>query len=440
MIGLCLMCGLGLVLIYYVKYLYSYWERLGLPALKAHIPFGCLGPMLRQKMSMGELIRDVHLQSNAPYLGVYLFCRPTLLIRDPALVKRVLISDFDHFYDRGFHFDEVNDPIGAHLFAMQGKLWKDTRNLLSPTFTSGKLKNMLPPIVAKSELLKRHLNKWTETENQVQLKSVLIQLNLSIIASVFFGFELNAFEEPDHQFIKMGDMHFDPNTIRNNVVNIGFFLCPALLKWSKLPSVSPTVSKYVLNLVKSVMEAREADPSLVRKDFIQTVMELMKDSADDDDAVKFTVEKCAAQSFLMYIAGYETSAATASFCMWELCNNPLWLQRARTEVDALMKKCGGKIQYEDVNELKVVNMCIKEAMRKYPSAPMLNRECTKEYTIPDSNGQVIPKGTPILISSFGLHMDPENFPDPERFNPSRFEADNAADDLPFYPVRKKSFP
>uniref|UniRef100_A0A336LL69 CSON010700 protein n=1 Tax=Culicoides sonorensis TaxID=179676 RepID=A0A336LL69_CULSO len=64
-------------------------------------------------------------------------------------------------------------------------------------------------------------------------------------------------------------------------------------------------------------------------------------------------------------------------------------------------------------------MCVKETLRKYPGLPMLNRECTKDYKIPNSD-LTIKKGTAILISTMGLHYNPEYFENPDTFEPERF--------------------
>lgn len=58
-------------------------------------------------------------------------------------------------------------------------------------------------------------------------------------------------------------------------------------------------------------------------------------------------------------------------------------------------------------------------MRKYPALPILNRECTIDYQIPNSH-LTIQKGTPIIISLFGMMRDPEHFPEPMKFIPERF--------------------
>lgn len=426
-----------LAVIYYVKNVFSYWERKGFPVFNGSIPFGCLGPCLREKLSMGEVFRDIHLNSKEPIMGIYLLFRPALLIRDPILVKSVLISEFNHFSDRGIYFDAENDPMASNLFTMPGQPWKEMRSILSPMFSTGKLRNMFDTIQDKNQLLKNYLEEQIKSSDQVKLKQALVKLNISIMASVFFGFELDAFENPGHIFSKLGQLHFDPTTLRNKVSNIGTFLCPTLLKMLKMPSNSPTVTKYLISQVRTVMEARTAIPTLHRKDFIEIVMGIIQNSKSGP-GVKLTVDQCAAQAFTFYIGGYETSASTTAYCIFELCHSPVWMRKAKAEVDALMMKREGKIQYEDLADLKILNMCVKETLRKYPLAAILNRQCTREFSIPGTD-QVIEKGTPIIISSFGLHMDPEHFPDPENFDPSRFEADHAANDIPYYPVSRKIF-
>lgn len=68
-------------------------------------------------------------------------------------------------------------------------------------------------------------------------------------------------------------------------------------------------------------------------------------------------------------------------------------------------------------------MIISEILRKYPTLPFLNRVCTKDYPIPNSD-LTITEGTPIIISHFGLMRDENNFPEPDRFWPDRFADDN----------------
>lgn len=123
---------------FYVKRTYSYWERRGFAALPgASLLFGHFKATFAQKESVGHFFNRVYRGTNEPFLGVYGFLKPMLLINDPELVRTVLIKDFAHFSDRGVHCNEEYDPLSAHLFALSGQRWKDVRVKLSPTFTSG---------------------------------------------------------------------------------------------------------------------------------------------------------------------------------------------------------------------------------------------------------------------------------------------------------------
>jgi cytochrome P450 family 6 len=53
---------------------------------------------------------------------------------------------------------------------------------------------------------------------------------------------------------------------------------------------------------------------------------------------------------------------------------------------------------------------------------MLNRECTKDYKIPGTD-VVLEQGMTTITPVYALHHDPKYYPDPERFDPERFNED-----------------
>lgn len=66
-----------------------------------------------------------------------------------------------------------------------------------------------------------------------------------------------------------------------------------------------------------------------------------------------------------------------------------------------------------------------ETLRIYPTLPVLNRTCVKDYPIPGTD-KVIEKGAEIFIPSFALHRDPKYWDEPLKFNPDRFNEENSA--------------
>ncbi|XP_032662746.1 probable cytochrome P450 6a13 isoform X2 [Odontomachus brunneus] len=71
-----------------------------------------------------------------------------------------------------------------------------------------------------------------------------------------------------------------------------------------------------------------------------------------------------------------------------------------------------------------------ETLRKYPPLPILNRICTKEIVLPTTN-VLIPEGTMITIPVFGVQRDPSIYPDPDKFDPERFNEDQVAARHPY---------
>lgn len=95
------------------------------------------------------------------------------------------------------------------------------------------------------------------------------------------------------------------------------------------------------------------------------------------------------------------------------------MKRAVDDIDKTLAKYNQEISYDSINDMKFIDLCVKETLRKYPALPILNRECTMDYRIPGTN-LTIEKGTAIVISLLGIHRDEKHFPEPERYNPDRF--------------------
>lgn len=162
------------VLYLWLKYVFTYWSRTNFPYLIPSIPFGNVADAATGKKSMGINIYDLYKKSNEQVVGVYLLLRPTLLIRDADIAKMMLTTDFSSFYDRGIYHNP-NDPIADNMLMLPGKEWKRIRSKLTPAFTSGKLKGMMPAILRIAENLKRKLDIAAANEDIVEVKDLLIR-------------------------------------------------------------------------------------------------------------------------------------------------------------------------------------------------------------------------------------------------------------------------
>lgn len=113
-------------------------------------------------------------------LGYFIGPKPFLMVKDPDYVQRVLISDFEYFHDRGFEINEKANPLDGHLFFLNGNKWKLLRILLTPVFTSAKLKFMLPEMVRCADLLVDHF-KETLQDGDTELKDIFRRFAMDVI-------------------------------------------------------------------------------------------------------------------------------------------------------------------------------------------------------------------------------------------------------------------
>lgn len=157
----------------YLRHVYSYWSRNGFAYLEPSIPAGNLQKLAKREQSFGENLYELYKQSSEPFVGIYMLFKPALLVRDAELAHKMLATDFASFHDRGVYCNPKYDPMSENIFAMTGNRWKTMRAKLSPTFTTGKLKAMLPTIMNEGDRLVSHMEKSAVNKEVVEIKDLM---------------------------------------------------------------------------------------------------------------------------------------------------------------------------------------------------------------------------------------------------------------------------
>jgi hypothetical protein len=123
---------------------FKFWQKLGIPYVKPTPFVGNLKECAFQKVNLGKNLQQIYEEhSDKPYVGIFSFDKPILLIRDLELMKNILVKDTQYFVDHILSADEKLDPLfGKILFALKGQRWRHVRTNLSPVYTSGKMKMM----------------------------------------------------------------------------------------------------------------------------------------------------------------------------------------------------------------------------------------------------------------------------------------------------------
>lgn len=287
---------------------------------------------------------------------------------------------------------------------------------------------MFPIIKDCGQNLEDYLLKNVKNDVDVfEFRDLLARFSTNIISSVAFGIENDCINEPDNIFRKMGAKIFEPN-FKNGLRSMTQLLIPKMFYNFKLRTVDDDVEDFIFSIVKQTVEYRENN-NFTRNDFMQLLIQLKNqgyisvDSKNEklvEGATKLKLGELAAQCFVFYVAGFETTSSTMSFCLYELAKNPDVLQKVQEEVDKVFKTAGPDgITYELLDQLTYLELCVNETLRMYPPIPFLFRKCLNDYKVPDSD-LVIPKGTSVFIPLFGLQRDPKIYENPMQFKPERF--------------------
>lgn len=196
--------------------------------------------------------------------------------------------------------------------------------------------------------------------------------------------------------------------------------------------------KFFFKIIKETMNYRKQN-DIHRNDFMQLMIELMqtgklKDEEENkeenkDDSV-LTFNEIAAQCFIFFLGGFETSSTTTTFCLYELAKNQNVQDRLRAHINEVLEKHGNKITYEALLDMPYLDQVINETLRLYPPISLLQRKLVKPYKVPGTSCVLNP-GMIVFISVYGIQRDEKYFENPSKFDPDRFSPENSSKIVPF---------
>lgn len=369
-----LIIGVCTLIFLLLKWTYSYWDRKGFKTLPDFYYFTGHFKLDFGRKSLAEMMMRLY-NSTEPFIGIYFLFSPKLLIRDPALIRSILIKDFStHFTDRGVSSNEEVEPLSGHLFGLPGQKWKNLRAKLSPAFSSGKLKAMLPTIVACGSKLQNYLSTFAENGDLLDVPEIASNYTTNVISSVAFGIEIDSVNNPNNEFRICGRNLTRPSTIIG-LKRILIIFAPKLANIFKIRFDDLSIENFIVSMVKQNLDYREKN-NVVRKDFFQLLIQIRNGGSvhsediwqtniTDDNKKTMTLLEMAAQVFIFFLAGFETSSTTLSFCLYELANNQDIQQRVHDEIDAVLAKHNEQITYESVCDMKFLEACIEGEFFKF---------------------------------------------------------------------------
>ncbi|XP_015438122.1 PREDICTED: probable cytochrome P450 6a14 [Dufourea novaeangliae] len=405
-------------LYYYFTAHFTFWIERGVPGPKPVPVFGNVMRHMLGLQSITEFAVEMRKKyKGEPLVGVFTMRKPTLMIQDPELIKHVFIKDFTTFADRGAFLHEIPEPLSAHLFSLESKRWRPLRTQLSPVFTSGKLRGTFFLILKCAEHLETYLDTLVKKGEPIESRELAAKFTTDVIGSCAFGIEMNSLSDRESEFRQVGREIFATHFLA--LLKLRMKECvPKLYDWLGYIIPYDYVTRFITKVTIETMDYRQKN-NIVRPDFMNTLLELRK-HPEKVPEIELTDTLLAAQAFVFFAAGFETSSTTISHALYELALNPDIQNKLRQEIVEFNSRNDGNWKYEVLKEMEYLDKVFNETLRKYPPLHFLTRVATDNYTFSGTKVS-IPKGTELFISTFAIQRDPEIYPDPEKFDPERFD-------------------
>ncbi|CAL1293280.1 unnamed protein product [Larinioides sclopetarius] len=161
----------------------------------------------------------------------------------------------------------------------------------------------------------------------------------------------------------------------------------------------------------------------VRKPFLELLLEYhLKDPSFTEQDIKEHVDT-------IMFGGHETTATVMSWVLYCLGIYAEAQQEVHEELDIIFENERNEyISRAVLAKMKYLECVIKETLRLYPVVPFITRENNRPFKVLD---QDVSQGSMCFVFISALHRDPVSFPDPEKFDPNRFLAENSTGRHPY---------
>ncbi|XP_022112065.1 cytochrome P450 3A9-like [Acanthaster planci] len=365
------------------------------------------------------------------------------------IVKKVLVTDFSKF---PHHWDipAVGFPLDNTLLYMKGQRWREVRAIVTPSFTTSKLKQMVEIFNDCCGPLLVNMEKAYVRNQALDTKKVYLGFFVQTIIAIIYGLDIQCQADLDHPFVTKVEKAFQPRLFTlipimfpslaplfelmgSNIFPkdaIDFFKKTIEDSFSgdnqirqrqgKGPNRYETMSEMYLKnteLPGHVSTAEESEQNagkpkkLSYKEFL---------SASDTENKVMGTSLSPIQNVTLLTGGNEATSTFLICTTYQLALSPEVQDKMIEEIDRIAPT-PEDINYETMSKMTYLEMVIQESFRMYPPTILADRVCLE--TVKYGN-YTLKKDLLVNIPFCPIQRDPEIWQDPDKFDPERFSPEN----------------
>ena len=361
------------------------------------------------------------------YLGI----KPVVVTEDVEIIKSITVKNFDSFVNRSYVPPLLKKGKVRGLLQLRDEEWQRMRRILSPMFSSKKLRMMSPLIQQSCKRLNEKISTVNNSGESVDVWKWFGLFSMEVILATAFGRDVDFQHNKETPIVKAAASIFRTGKVssstgfeRLTLLLSHFPWIVPLLKYLARKSVPAKNWDYLEDISLNIIEERRKAMASgsTRQDLLQSLLEASEENMQEDGKPScsgcLSNDEILATVITILNAGYETTSSALGYTAYLLALNPAIQDKLTREIQDYYDANPDASLYDAAENVDYVTMVLNESLRLYPPAPRFDRECNKTCAVSDN--LVILEGVDVSIPVFVLHRNPKYWPNPEKFDPERF--------------------
>ncbi|XP_055819523.1 cytochrome P450 71AU50-like [Solanum dulcamara] len=404
-----------------VSFVYILYELLNIHKLKKFPPGPRGLPILGHLHLLGKKPHH-YLQNLAKKHGPIVYIRlglvPTIVVSSANVAEKIL-KTYDHIFSSKPHNEAAHYLAYGQMniiFSKYGPYWRNMRKLCTlHLLTNQKINSFQSLRRQQVELMIKSLKTEARDRLVVDLSARVASLNANMTCLMVFGKKYM-----DEDFDKRGFKAVLQEVVHLAATpNLGdFFPFLGVIDLQgftrKLKDLSKVFDEF---LERIIYEHVQSDDQKQSKDFVDTMLDIMQSGKAEFQFDRIHIK---AILFDMIVAGIDTSATSVDWILTELLRHPHVMKKLQKELEQVVG-LEKMVKESDLENLKYLDMVVKEGMRLHSVVPVTQREAMEDCVV---DGFHIRKGSRIMINHYAIQRDPNVWSEPEKFLPERFVGSN----------------
>lgn len=330
----------------------TYWKQSKVPLI--NVP-----EFVRKIMRKpcGIVVHDYYQQmfrGQQPFQVIEAWLFSLVIVQDLEAIKDIMITNFEHFPDRGFYVNR-REALSSTILRLGLDAWKPLRQKISPMLSPAKVKYMFPTVqevASRLELLVAE--HCANGPCEFEVYNLCARYTTDVVGSVIFGIECNSLKNPNTEFRIQGDKSI--YQLFNPCKEQFAAKFSKILNFFNYKVFDKQTSEFFTQIVKETVQYREKN-HIRRPDLLDLLIQ-MKNSDSLVGELPVTLDLIAGQVFGLFQAGFETSASTMNFALFEIAKNQEIQRKLRQEILEVISNNEGNVCYENLKKMVYLKQVI----------------------------------------------------------------------------------